>query len=775
MSKSKISFKTKVLIPILAIFILSVLIIAVINYRLLGSSVKAKNDANLDIFTEGIFMNANHLDLILSNTKQMLNVKHLATAKAVMRILDSSITGTLTSEVLQNITEPLDIIEINVVDVNGIVIYSSIPKFIGFDYKLKETTRSYMDLASKHILEITEDPRQAMQENGSFGIVTHYVGIAGGPSKGFVQVGFNANEIGKLYEEINITKAIKKAKIGENGYGMVLSDGKIYSHPNENMQGRDVVGEAWYQAISRGSGYEWIDMDGKKYYVSYKNANGNTIVGLVPKSDYYKELNKSLAITVVLILIAITVIIAITYMFLGKMLRPIKHLVHGLEKIAAGDLDARIEGNFNDEFDEIKDSVNKMAKDIKTNLADKLAAERTAYEEASNAKNQFLTTMSHEIRTPMNVVIGVTQMLLQKEDMPDEYADAFEKIYNSGKSMLRIINDILGLSKIEMGKLELYPVEYDMPGLINDVMQLNTMRTRSKQIEFKLDIDENLPSKLYGDGLRLKQILSNLLSNAFKYTEKGFVKLSVSSTAKDDDVTLNFTVEDTGQGIKPEDKKQLFYHVTDGANRGLGTTKLLVDIMDGTIDVKSQIGKGSIFIVTVKQKAVECMPIGMETMRNLRNFTYTKDVKKEQLKLVHSIMSLVNILIVDDLETNLYVAKGLLSPYKLNIDTVCSGQEAIKKIENGKTYDIIFMDHMMPEMDGIEATKHIRDLGYGLPIVALTANVISGMKEMFLSNGFNDFLPKPVDQAKLNAILEKWIPKEKQKDFFSEFSIASTD
>jgi len=233
-------------------------------------------------------------------------------------------------------------------------------------------------------------------------------------------------------------------------------------------------------------------------------------------------------------------------------------------------------------------------------------------EAATRSKSEFLAAMSHEIRTPMNAIIGIAQIQMQKEDLPDEYASALEKIYTSGSNLLSIINDILDMSKIETGKMELNPAEYDMPSLINDAVQINIVRVGSKLIEFKLDVNENLPSRLYGDELRLKQILNNLLSNAIKYTENGSVKLSVNHCADGEDVILRFVVEDTGQGMKSEDRQRLFSEylrfntdanrATEGTGLGLNITRKLVEMMSGTIGVESEYGKGSVFTVTVNAK-----------------------------------------------------------------------------------------------------------------------------------------------------------------------------
>jgi signal transduction histidine kinase/CheY-like chemotaxis protein len=401
-----------------------------------------------------------------------------------------------------------------------------------------------------------------------------------------------------------------------------------------------------------------------------------------------------------------------------------------------------------------------------------------AAETATKAKSDFLAQVSHEIRTPMNAIIGIAQIQLQKNNLPEEYAVAFEKMYSSGNSLLGIINDILDMSKIETGKLELNPIEYDIPSLINDAVQVNIVRIGSKPIKFTLDLDKNLPLKLYGDELRLKQILNNLLSNAIKYTDKGQVKLSVShfpqgvaSTMRgglsDSPIMLRFVVEDTGQGLKSEDKERLFSEysrfnteanrATEGTGLGLSITKKLVEMMDGAIETESEYGRGSTFTVTVKQKAVECGAIGAELAKKLCNFTFTGGRQFVTLQIFHEPMPYGNVLVVDDVETNLYVAEGMLSPYKLKIELADSGFAAIERVQSGKTYDIIFMDHMMPKMDGVKTTEKLRELGYKGVIVALTANALIGSDEMFSQRGFDGFIPKPVDVHHLNAVLNKFI------------------
>ena len=411
-------------------------------------------------------------------------------------------------------------------------------------------------------------------------------------------------------------------------------------------------------------------------------------------------------------------------------------------------------------------------------------------ESSDQAKSNFLASMSHEIRTPLNAIIGIAQIQLEKGNLPGEYGEAFEKINSSGNNLLGIINDILDLSKIEAGKMELNPVEYHFPGLIHDTVQINMVRIGSMPIEFKLGIDENLPSRFIGDEIRIKQILNNLLSNAIKYTQKGYVKLSAGLVAETNEdrgtmasssfgqeryMTLRFDVEDTGQGIKNEDCEKLFSQdymrfntvsnrATEGTGLGLNITKSFVELMGGTISVESEYGRGSKFSITIKQKIVECESIGPELARQLQDFTFSAEKQYKRSQIENEPMPYGSVLIVDDVGTNLYVAEGLLAPYDLNIETSMSGFETIEKIESGKTYDIIFMDHMMPHMDGMETTQKLRSMGYNGVVVALTANALVGNAEMFKQNGFDEFISKPIDLGKLNEILNRYIRDKYLKD-----------
>ncbi|MDR1873904.1 MAG: response regulator [Synergistaceae bacterium] len=396
-------------------------------------------------------------------------------------------------------------------------------------------------------------------------------------------------------------------------------------------------------------------------------------------------------------------------------------------------------------------------------------------EEGSRAKGTFLATMSHEIRTPLNAIIGLSEVEIQNE-LPGKTRENLEKIYNAGSILLGIVNDILDISKIESGNLELLPAEYDIASLISDTVQLNIVRIGSKNVAFEFSMDSTIPANLYGDELRIKQILNNLLSNAFKYTDEGRVTLRVGWERRESGAWLIFTVNDTGHGIRADDMCRLFEKYTqldaranrriEGTGLGLSITKKLVDLMGGTITVESEYGKGSAFIVALPQGIVDETPLGREVVDGMKNFSYLEKRQMRNSNLVRAYMPYGKVLVVDDVPTNLDVARGLMLPYGLTIDFASGGREAIEKIREEKTrYDVVFMDHMMPEMDGIEATRAIRatgtDYARTVPVVALTANALTGNREMFLENGFNDFISKPIDILQLDAALNRWI-RDKQ-------------
>ena len=424
----------------------------------------------------------------------------------------------------------------------------------------------------------------------------------------------------------------------------------------------------------------------------------------------------------------------------------------------------------------------------------KMVAERTqelkeqteATQAASMAKTNFLATMSHEMRTPMNAVIGFSEVLLRESESINscngECRHNLVKIHRAGLTLLSIINDILDISKIESGKLEIIPEKYDTAIFINDTVSLNISRIGDKPIKFVLEVDENLPKKLWGDELRIKQICTNLLSNAFKYTKTGTVTWSIDceKEAYVDDLWVIITVRDTGMGIRKEDINKLFTDFgqldtksnrrIEGTGLGLSLTKRMAEMMGGSVNVISEYGKGSEFVVRIRQKSVSDAVIGPKVAEDLKNFQYSEGDRLTNVRLPKIRLPYAKVLIVDDVLANLEVAKGLMKPYGMQVDLVTRGAEAIEAIRLEKVkYSAIFMDHMMPEMDGVEATRVIReDIGTeyakNIPIIMLSANAIVGNEEIFLSQGFQAFLSKPIDNIRLDSVIRQWVrDKELEK------------
>jgi len=397
--------------------------------------------------------------------------------------------------------------------------------------------------------------------------------------------------------------------------------------------------------------------------------------------------------------------------------------------------------------------------------------------ESNRAKSRFLARMSHEIRTPISAILGLSEIQLRNHVMPPQTEEIFTKIYDSAKTLLNIVNDILDFSKIESGKMTLVNVKYDVASLVSDTAQLHFVYLDRKNVNFLLKVDENLPANLEGDVLRIKQIITNLLSNAFKYTESGSVTLTLQCEMNDDEhATLIITIQDTGIGMTAEQIKEirnsnseymrLHEHekpFVSGTGLGFPIMYSLVKMLNGHIELDSEKNKGTRAVVRIPQKTIGKKTLGKKLANSLQNFesgtwSAMKELEFEPISIPYG-----RVLVVDDIKVNLIVAEAMLEPYELNIDLCESGLDAIEKIKQGEMYDIIFMDHMMPEMDGIQATKFIRDMGYTYPIVALTANAVKGQEEIFMKSGFSGFMSKPIDINHLHSYLIRFIKDKRDQ------------
>lgn len=388
---------------------------------------------------------------------------------------------------------------------------------------------------------------------------------------------------------------------------------------------------------------------------------------------------------------------------------------------------------------------------------------------ANHAKSTFLANMSHEIRTPINGIIGMDTMLLRECEGNDTLREYGRNIQSASQSLLAIVNDILDISKIESGKLEIIPVEYELFSIMNDCYNMTASRAAEKGLEFSISINPSLPCVLYGDEVRVRQVINNLLSNAVKYTNEGSVELHVDYEGKRDvSLVLVITVRDTGIGIKKEDLDRLFESFTrvdekrnrnvEGTGLGLNLTKNLVEMMDGEITVSSVYGQGSTFQARIQQMIKNHEPIGDFAKR------YHEEMEKESQKTENVYAPEASVLVVDDVPMNLLVAKGLLKYTAVAVDTAESGMEALEKIQKDK-YDLIFMDHLMPVMDGVECFHRMREMkghpNITTPVVILTANAVLGAREEYMQAGFTDYLTKPIQEKELNDVLLKYLPQEK--------------
>ena len=398
-------------------------------------------------------------------------------------------------------------------------------------------------------------------------------------------------------------------------------------------------------------------------------------------------------------------------------------------------------------------------------VLDKLQQETQNALSATRAKSDFLANMSHEIRTPINTVLGMNEMIL-RESEEENVRDYANNIFDAGKSLLSLVNDILDFSKIESGKMDIICVEYQMKSLLRDLIMMVKGRIANKDLELVLSIDENIPSVYFGDEVRLKQVLTNILTNAAKYTPSGKITFTVENRGiVNDEIELYFSVKDTGIGIKKEDTEKLmnssFVRVDQEKNRniegtglGVSITRQLLNLMGSTLELDSEYGKGADFHFVLKQKILDEKAMGSVLSKS------EKTVKKENWTFK---ATKARILAVDDTKTNLLVVKGLLKPYQCSVTTCDSGEQCIELCKNG-TYDMIFMDHMMPGMNGIDTLKELRKGDGIIPeytkVIVLTANAVSGAADLYRENGFDGYLTKPIDTKELDDCLKSNLPKE---------------
>ena len=483
-----------------------------------------------------------------------------------------------------------------------------------------------------------------------------------------------------------------------------------------------------------------------------------------------------------LLMVEMVLVIIIDAYAQRKIVRPILGVASAMDQLAYNSDEERreslakihaLEVKTGDEVESLYHAIDKTASELLTYIADKekqvlLENELKIAKAANDAKTSFLSNMSHEIRTPINAVLGMDEMILRESE--DQTILRYAKnIQSAGKTLLGLINDILDFSKIEAGKMEIIPVDYELSSVVNDLVNMIRSKVDAKKLDLIVDVDPAMPHLLRGDEIRLKQVVLNILTNAVKYTEKGSVTLSIKYEKRNEEsIALNISVKDTGAGIKEEDIQKLFApferieeeknRTIEGTGLGMSITQKLLGLMDSRLELESVYGEGSDFHFSVPQIVNSWEAVGDISLNFDRSFG-------EQPRYQESFRApKADILVVDDTEMNLTVVRGLLKKTGVRIDTATSGKQCLQMIAE-KQYDIIFLDHRMPELDGMETLALIRKdhehPNQETPVVALTANAISGARENYISAGFVDYMTKPIDSARLERAMIGLLPPEK--------------
>ena len=519
---------------------------------------------------------------------------------------------------------------------------------------------------------------------------------------------------------------------------VIDSEGAVIAHTDKKEIGHNYLKETGTlgnaitkEVLQKQRDWFEFDYDGTNYLVYDMSINDEWhSIALIDTKESYMPLRVLILVTVIIIIITIVIL---TIVFISM----------GLKSLTVEELNVQLTET--------------------SYMTEKAIAE-------SEAKTAFLSNMSHEIRTPINAVLGMNEMILRECD-DKEILEYSSSIKTAGDTLLGLVNNVLDFSKIEANKMEILPVEYELSSVLNDLVNMVRTRAEAKDIALKLDFDSSIPNMLFGDEVRIKQIITNILTNAVKYTEEGSIIFSVKGRKEEstsDEIYIDVKVSDTGIGIKKEDIDKLFNKFDrieqernrniEGTGLGMAITSKLLELMDSKLEVESEYGKGSVFGFAVKQKIVKDEPLG----------DYEESVKKqlESRKQYHEKFNapMANVLVVDDTPINLVVFKNLLKATKIQIDEANDGFESLAKTKQNK-YDIIFLDHMMPEMDGIKTLEKMKedaaDLNRDTPVICLTANAVSGAREKYISAGFDDYLTKPIDSDKLEDLVYQYLPKDK--------------
>ena len=567
-----------------------------------------------------------------------------------------------------------------------------------------------------------------------------------------------------------LREAVAKISVYENGRAFLMTkSGEVIYHEDYRegaaFDDLDESDKDYFNTMLN-TDFDSVDLilskDGEAQKIILKQLRNGMIFGIYVPLMEIREPQISL-ITQLIEIAAVILILAIIIclLWVRTIIKPLQKMTVVAKHYANGDFDERISVGGEDEVGILSRSLQTMATSLKQQIE--------IADSANKAKSEFLANMSHEIRTPINAVLGMNEMILREADDRDilEYSS---NIQTAGRTLLSLINSILDFSKIEDGKMEIIPVRYDTATFINNIVNSISERAKAKNLKLMINVDENLPSVLMGDDVRVAEVIMNLLTNAVKYTEKGEVAFSLNDGGREDGaIYIDVQVRDTGIGIRKEDMKKLFESFTrldeernrdiEGTGLGMAIVTKLLSMMDSELKVDSVYGKGTVFSFRLKQQIIDATPLGNYEERvraGIKKGSANEDLYIQGARL----------LVVDDNEMNLKVAKNLMKIYGVLPEIAASGIEAIEMMKQN-TYHIVFMDHMMPGMDGIDTLKQLRAEGIiddSTTMIALTANAVVGAREAYLAAGFKDYLTKPIEVDKLEKILVDYLPKELVKN-----------
>ncbi len=551
----------------------------------------------------------------------------------------------------------------------------------------------------------------------------------------------NDNVLGLDLTLSHVQEIVEDIQINGNGYGFILNyDGTVVAHKDEGEKGKNYSeiperAELFDKVLEVGKGYFEMEIDGRMCTVFVDDILDQWYLVIVVESAVLFKPTRDVLVVSICVGVIVFALISAFYI-----------------------IGYRHERKVNKRLEEMK--ANEQRREYEAKI---LALEKAAADSANKAKSDFLADMSHEIRTPINAVLGMNEMILRQSD-DEQILEYSSNIKSAGNTLLSLINNILDFSKIEDGKMSLVPVEFDTAELIDALVNSVSERARAKGLELNIDVDRSVPSRLYGDDVRIGQVITNLLTNAVKYTENGSVTLRIRNNGTDgENVKLRFDVIDTGIGIKEEDLGKLFEsfkrieetrnrHI-EGTGLGISIVCKLLEMMDSKLDVESRYAIGSTFGFDLKLRVVDAAPIGEAGSK-----TKTSAAKD---KAEHLYAPSARVLVTDDNDMNLKVATNFLKIFGITPVTCSSGSATIELMRKEK-FDIVFLDHMMPEMDGIETLRKLKDEGLteGTVMIALTANAVVGAEEQYLSAGFDGYLSKPITIEDIEKALAQYLPAD---------------